>query len=223
MFGENLILQCAVQVYKRWGQQRFEQWLKQESLKEKIIKAVEAGSDEFPTHLLEFVSTALRIPVKYIANAQWEKVIEAFYQILLKSPVVKLPLTEPHKSESNSKDDWDYEGRTWHLYSHLIASHYGWTLEYISQLYVLDALAIIQEILTEEQLEREFTHSLSEIAYPYDKSTKKSHYQPLPRPHWMRPKIKEVRRFKMPKGILPIGDVDYSAIPDEIRPKEFVQ
>jgi hypothetical protein len=221
MWWDNQILHIAVQVYKRWGQQRFGQWVKQESLKEKIVKAVESGSDDFPDHLLEFVSTALHVSVRYIQDAEWGKIVEAFYQILLKSPDIKLPLTAPHDSVSKS-DDWDYEGRTWHLYSHLLAKHYGWTLEYISQLQVIDALAKIQEILTEEQLEREFTHSLSEIAYVYDKSSKKSTYKPLTRPHWMRPRIKPIRKYMIPKSYMPIGEVDYGALIEEYKPKEII-
>lgn len=189
-----------------------------EELKEKIFTAVENGSDEFPDHLLNYVSTAFRIPVQWIEKANWELVVHSFYAILLKSPIVKLPLTSP-SSDTASPDDWDYEGRSWHRYTHLLSNAYGWTIEYISQLQVVEALAKIQEILTERQLDREFHHHLSEVAYAYDKNTKKSNYVPLDRPHWMRKKIKDVPRFKMPVSILPVGAVDYSALPEELRPQ----
>lgn len=120
------------------------------------------------------------------------------------------------------EEPWDYEGRTWHFYSHLLAKHYGWTLEYISQLHPSDALAKIQEILTDEQLEREFQHSLSDVAYPYNSQTKKSEFHPLSRPFWMRPKIKETPKIKIPAIYMPIGVVDYSSLPDELKPKDLI-
>ena len=192
-----------------------------EHLKEKVIKAVGENSDEFPTHLLSFLSTAFRINQKHFEKAEWDKVILAFYAICLKSPTVKLPLLMPSDTESK-KDDWEYDGRTWHLYAHMIANSYGWSFEYISQLRVGDALATIQEIITDEQLNKEFIYSLSEIAYPYNKNTKESKFIPLPRPQWMRPRVREIRRYKIPVSSMPIGVVDYDAIPEEIRPTKIV-
>jgi hypothetical protein len=216
---DNLILSLTLNLYKLRGETRFREWVKLEEQKEKIAKAVRDGSDEFPTHLLSFLSTALHVNSRYFEDAEWNKIIEAFYRVLLKSPVVDLPITKS-TNDTESKEDWDYDGRTWHVYAHLLADHYGWTLEYISRLQVVEALAKIQEILTEEQLDREFQHSLSEIAYPYDANTKKSKFTPLTRPSWMRPKIKAIRRYKIPKRVMPIGDVDYAALPPELQPKE---
>lgn len=205
------------------GEIRFRTWLRLEGLKEKVIKAVEIGSDDFPDLLLEYISTALNVPAKYFQDAEWTVVIQAFYEITLKSPTVKLPITEP-TSEHFPPDDWDYDGRNWHLYAHLLSSRYGWTLEYISRLHVEEALAKIQEILSEKQLEKEFLHGLSEVAYVYDSQTKKSTYKPLPRPSWMRPKVKveEIKRIRMPISSLPVGNVNYDAIPEEFRPQTII-
>lgn len=192
-----------------------------EGLKEKVIKAVGQGSDDFPVLLIEFISTALHIPAKYFQDAEWTQIIQAFYKIVLRCPIVKLPLTEP-SNDTSSPENWDYEGRTWHLYAHLIAEAYGWTFNVISNLHVLDALATIQEILTQKQLDREFQHGLSEIAYPYNAQTKKSEFKALPRPHWMRARIMPVMKFKMPTSSLPVGNVDYDALPEELRPQPFV-
>lgn len=216
-----LTLRVLLEIFKKRGI-RFREWTEQEVRKEKLVKAVRDNTDEFPTHLIEFVSTALRISPQRIENAPWEDVVNAFYTILTRFPVIDLPITSGYAVDTESKrESWDYPNRTWNYYSHLLASHYGWTLEYISQLQVYDALARIQEILTDEQLDREFTHSLSEIAYPYDQSTKKSHYKPLPRPPWMRPAIKEVKRYKIPASYLPVGMVNYESIPENLRPQEI--
>lgn len=198
----------------------FKEWVVQEERKEKIIKAVRDRSDEFPTLLIEFVSTALRVSPAWIEDIPWNNLVDAFYSILLRYPSVDIPITQPYKRDTESKDDWDYDGRSWPFYSHIIAAEYGWTLEYISQLKVYDALATIQEILTKEQLDKEFLHHLSEVAYQYDKSTHKSNYVAMKRPSWMSPKIKEVPRFKMPASFLPVGAVDYRALPEELRPQE---
>lgn len=199
---------------------KFREWVEQEVRKEKLVESIRDNTDEFPTHLLAFVSTALRVPSRWFEKLPWEDVIEVFHSCLLKYPIIKLPITQPYGTEAK-KESWEYDGRTWHFYSHLLAKHYGWTLEYISQLQVGEALAKIQEILTDEQLEREFIYSLSEIAYPYDQATKKSHFKPLPRPPWMRPAIKEIKKRKIPASYLPVGVVDYNAIPEHLRPKEI--
>jgi len=219
--AHNLILSVLTLSIKLWGKEpRFKEWVQLEEQKEKIVKAVREGMD-FPTELLTFLSTALHVSSKYYEEAEWEKVIMAFYTVLLKFPHLSLPLLSPSKEEHKDAD-WDYDGRTWHLQSHMLASHYGWSLEYISQLQVGEALAKIQEILVDEQLDREFQYDLSEIAYPYDAKTKTSKHTPLPRPHWMSPVMQPIIKFKMPRGLLPIGEVDYSAIPEEIRPKEII-
>lgn len=193
-----------------------------EQQKEKVIKAVGEGSDEFPNHLLFFISTALHVNSKYFQDAEWDKIILAFYTICLKSPVMKLPLLEPGDTESNKKDAWDYEGRTWNLYAHMIAKSYGWGLEEISQLKIEQALSMIQEIITDEQLDKEFIYSLSEVAYPYNKNTKEQKFTPLPRPSWMRPRVKAIRRYPIPINAMPSGVVNYDALPKEVQPKEIV-
>lgn len=193
-------------------------WLDLESQKEKLIKAVKDGTD-FPNRLFTYLSTALSINPKYYKQADWFRIIELFYIVLSKSPEVKLPLTTP-TSEEHKKEPWHYEDRMWHMYSHMLAKSYGWSLEYISQLKVLDALAKIQEILTDEQLDREFYYGLSEVAYQYDKGSKKSKYSPMPRPHWMRPTIKPIEKIIIPASMLPVGNVIYEkVIPEELIPK----
>lgn len=221
MWVDNIILWLALWIYKR-GEIKFRVWLRLEGLKEKVIKAVEEGGD-FPTHVVDFVATALHVPAKYIQDAWWSVMIQAFYEIVLKLPNVKLPITEP-TYENIRSEDWDYDGRTWHRYAHMLAKEYGWTLEYISRLRVEEALAKIQEILVDEQLEREFQHSLSEIAYPYNSSTKKSEFRPLTRPAWMRPKVKieKIKKRKIPATSLPIGTVNYDSLPEEFRPQTII-
>lgn len=218
----NLIAFILTHISKRGKEYRFRKWIQLESIKEKIITAVENERDDFPDNILEYISTAVGVNSKWYEQAGWMTIISLFYACLSKSPVVHLPLLTPHE-EKAEPEPWNYEGRTWHAYSHILAKSYGWTLQEISQLKVGEALAKIQEILTDEQLEREFVYGLSEIAYPYNPSTKTSVFKPMPRPHWMRPTAKPIPRFPIPKDVMPVGNVVTAGVlSEEYLPKEYV-
>lgn len=220
LWWDSLILALALWKVKR-REVLFREWVEQQVGKDKILKAVRDKSDEFPVHLIQFISTALHISPGHLERLPWQVIIKAFYLLLAKHPIINLPIVSAYV-DSVSKDDWDYDGRTWHLYSHLLAKHYGWTLEYISQLQVVEALAKIQEILTDEQLDREFFHGHSELAYTYDSGSKKSTFVPLPRPPWMHKPIQPTRKLVFPKGSLPLGNVNNDAVPEADKPKELI-
>lgn len=216
-FFHNLIL-SILSLGINWGKSpRFKKWLELESYKEKIIKATDGG--DFPKALLKYLSVALGVSERWFEEADWVLLVSAFYLSISKSPKVDLPITQASE-ERHKEEDWSYDGRMWHLYSHILAKSYGWDLEYISCLHVGEALAKIQEILTDEQLEHEFTYGLSEMAYSYDKHTQKSKFVPLPRPSWMRPKAKPIQKFMIPASMLPAGVINMAdALPDEYLPK----
>ena len=200
---------------------RLKKWILLEAQKEKIIKAVEGGND-FPSELFSYLSTALGVSYKRYEQADWMLLVDAFYLCISKSPVLDLPITTK-SNETSKEDSWDYPARTWHLYSHLLAKTYGWTLEYISMLHVEEALSKIQEIIVDDQLNREFEYGLSEVAYQYDKNTRTSRFVPLPRPHWMRAKIQPVQKMIIPKSMMPVGNVVMEGVlPPELMPKEIV-
>lgn len=203
---------------KLWGKTpRLKKWIELENLKQEIIKATDGGN--FPEKLLEFLSVALGVSSKHFYKANWILIVKSFYICISILPKVELPITSP-TDEVHKDDDWSYPQRTWNLYSHMLAKNYGWDLEYVSQLDVFEALAHIQEIITDEQLEREFYYGLSEAAYSYDQRTKKSKYIPLPRPHWMRKKAKPIQKFLIPASMLPAGVINMNeALPDEYLPK----
>lgn len=209
---------------KLWGKEpRLKKWIELESYKEKIVQSVEQDQKEFPKYFLSYLSVYLGVPYKYFEYADWEMIVTAFYFCISKSPQINLPLTSPTNKDVK-EEDWSYDGRIWHLYSHMLAKEYGWNLEYISLLQVREALAKIQEILVDEQLEREFYYGLSEVAYAYDQSTQKSKFVPLTRPNWMLPKVEpeKIKRFPIPKDMLPVGVVVLSdALPDTYLPKEY--
>lgn len=222
-FLHNLVLFIAVKLYRR--EPRLKQWIELETYKEKIIESVRNDDRDFPRYILTYLSHCFGIPYRWFEQADWWKLIQAFYTCISKSPHVELPLTRP-SGEKSKDEDWSYDGRMWHVYSHMLAKAYGWTLEYISLLQVGEALAKIQEILVDEQLEREFYYGLSEVAYAYDKSTKKSKFVPLPRPIWMRPKVEpeKIKKILIPVGMMPMGVVEIgNALPPDLLPKEYEQ
>jgi hypothetical protein len=101
------------------------------------------------------------------------------------------------------------------VWLHIIASTYHWSKAEIESLWPEDAIAFIQEIMVDEQLDREFLHSLSEVAYQYDKASKKSRYKPMNRPLFMVLRTDEPRRTLLHRAMLPVGKVVY---PDDADP-----
>jgi hypothetical protein len=101
---------------------------------------------------------------------------------------------------------WDHPNRPVIIWTHIFASAYGWSSEYTMNLWPEEALALLQEIIADEQQQREFLHSLSEIAYPYDKGSKKNRFKPLSRPAWMAVPGRE-RTVRMRRDMLPVGTI----------------
>lgn len=190
----------------------FRKWIDLENHKQLIAKAVE-GSD-FPEQVIAYLSTAF-------GSKRWDKkpwktlvfsMVDGFEKF---SPDRSLPILNTPKN--SKKTDWEYEGRTWHRMSHLLSDSYGWTLEYIAEMDVNEALGHVQEILTQDYLDKEFNRSLSEVCYEYNKSTKKSTFRASPVPYWMRPPSKPIKRFRIKRSLLPVGNViDVSGMAEQV-------
>jgi hypothetical protein len=108
--------------------------------------------------------------------------------------------------ELDEPPPYNYTGRTWAWWVHKLASRYGWTPKQIFSLWPEEAAAYLQEIIISEYDEADEARSLSEIAYHYDKQSKKATFRPVPRPAWMKekaneqPKIRRIRRDMLPVG-----------------------
>ena len=207
----SLLLNWLVWFSKFQGQPKFGRWVRLEEQKNKILRAVEESSDEFPNHLFDFLSTALHFPSKFYRKAKWIFVVKAFYASVAHN-FYKTDLALFESTKEKKKNDtvsWDYEGRSLHLYSHLLAKEYGWKLEYIYNLKLDYALPLIQEILLDEQLEKEFLWETSERSAYYDDKAKVTKANPLPRPSWMQKHIdpaKELKITKIPVNMMPVGN-----------------
>lgn len=189
----------------------FKKWVLLEDAKKQIGETVEGV--EFPEKVLDYLFTAYG----KTKEGDWKNtvftLVEAFKEFSIDT---SLPILKPSPKDSK-EDNWDYPNRSWNFYSHILARSYGWTLDYIAELDVLEGLGHIQEVLTAEQLDKEFAHSLSEISYPYNKSTKKGEYKPMSRPYWMRPMSKPVKKVRIRRDMLPVGYiVDASGLGEEL-------
>ena len=194
-------------------------WLELEEIRENILEAAENGNiDNLALSLCSYISAALGISDNLL-ELPWFETAEAFNLIAVFCiPKYNFAILSPRPEEDEVKSSWDYEERTWYLWSHVLASAYGWTLEYIADIDFNDALALIQEITIDEQLKKEWEWGLSELAYPYNESTKKSQFHPLPRPHWMKETVivKPIKKVRIPKSMLPVGIVRKLGRGDEV-------
>ncbi len=117
-----------------------------------------------------------------------------------------LPFLKDTEEEVNL-DSWHYESRRVIVWMDVLAQAYGWTGEQILSMDVDAILCFVQEALVANQLEKEWEHSLSTIAYAHNAKTKKTTYLPLSRPFWMRGVLKEPKKMRIPKSLLPLGVV----------------
>lgn len=171
-----------------------------------------------------------------IVNPNFLNVLRSYVEIVnnnaLEAEAVFLRPAPVDKTETKTeikRPRWDYDGRTAALWIDAFARNYGWDLAKILELDINTAAYLYQEILINEQYEKEWQYGLTEFAYPTD-SSGKSHFQPLPRPYWMRENIDGViKTTKIRKDMLPFGVViDLSGMgvmkndepPTEIIPEE---
>lgn len=101
---------------------------------------------------------------------------------------------------------YDYPDRNWAWWVHKLSSRYGWSRDEIFDLWPEEAACYLQEIFVSEIDESEARRSLSELAYRYDKGSKRSHFIPTPRPAWMVDSGPP-KRYRIRRDMLPVGNV----------------
>lgn len=184
---------------------KFKLWVSLQDILDDIHTAVEA--DQLSSSIIRFVSTAMFIPEEELNNKHWMEVAVMFLTSQKGMGIdLKVPMFSGSSSEK-TKLEWDYKGRNYYAWVHPLCAIYGWTLDYIDELDHNSVLALIQEIELEKQFNREWEWSLSEMAYPYNSSTKKSSFSPLERPEWMKKKFQAPKITRIKKSSLPVGNV----------------
>jgi len=191
---------------------KLRRWLQLESIREQIARAADREDRSgFTTQFYSYLSVALSVDDDF-TQLPWFEVVEAYQNLVsLNSPKLDLPLL--HATSSGDRIPWDYEGRVWYSWANLFGRAFGWSLEYISELDVDDAIALLQEIKADEQMDREWQWMLSEISYD-----KRGKHKELPRPHWMRGIIipDNTKPTKILKSMLPVGNVvRWNETPDD--------
>jgi len=189
-------------------QPKLKKWLELEDIKNKLVEAVEHKNyDEVADLLCSYVSTAVDLDVE---EYNWHDVAVVFndMQILCVPRVIPI-LTMKQEIEDVP---WEYNGREWYFWVNKLSSKYGWDLEYIANLNFNDGLSLMQEIMVDEQLLKEWEWDLSELTYNYNSTTKKTDHKSYPRPSWMTKSAKVRDRnpekpVKILKSMIPAGVV----------------
>jgi hypothetical protein len=187
-------------------------WLQLEDIHEQIARATESrDKDGFITSIYSYLSVALSVDMDF-STLPWYEVTGVYVDIsLVNRPHLDLPyLRMASKAE---KVPWEYDGRTWYFWSHILAKEYGWQLEYIAEMDVDDSIAHLQEIATSSQMQREWEWMLSDKSVSYDKKGKGT-FHDLTRPSWMGgkhiPKDKQQKlgdTIPMKESAIPVGNV----------------
>jgi len=146
-------------------------------------------------------------PIKWDKVA-WFEVLDVYSKAVeLNKPTIDFPVLHGNE-KTNDKLPWEYDGRTWYFWLNLFSKNYGWNENQIEHLDLDTALGLYQEILIDEQFKREWEYGITEVAYPYNSSTKKSEFKPLERPSWMKPLIpKQLPIVKIRSDMMPQGNI----------------
>ena len=183
----------------------FKKWLELEDIRSQIKDAVDQSeNDKVSSLLCSYLSTAL-------CRGNWEKLP---WEVVLNEYSFAVNLHIPSRdfrifSGGAAKKAFLVNDSSWYSWASMLAKEYGWDIEYIAKLDIDDAISLIQEVLYNDQVQKEWEWMLSERAIQYDKAGK-GKFQPLDRPKWLLPIIKEVKelpKVKMLKSMIPPGIV----------------
>lgn len=183
-------------------------WLELDSIKTDRITR-EAGNVEIAEAIGDYLIASLGGTKELWLSLPWKVALEWFFLVERANlPSREIPLLMS-KVQREKPLAWHYAGRTWFMWADIFASEYGWGLEKTASLTIDEGIALMQEILSRRQLEREWDWMRSEVAYPYNKNTKKQEFKPIDRPDFMRPTVESVPipKIRMPKSFLPVGNV----------------
>ena len=183
-------------------------WTSLEIVKKAMDEAISnTDFDSYFLSIIRFIEIASPSSKIKWTEVPWQEFLSIYSEAVdLNSPSLPFPLLISRKKAEEKQLPWEYEGRSWYFWLNLFASNYGWDETTIGNLDIDTAIGLYQEILIDEQLQKEWQWGLSEIAFPYNQSTKKQEYKPLDRPEWMLPLApKELPVIRMRKDMLPVG------------------
>lgn len=185
-------------------------WAKLDSLQRQMKIKAEEGDAQAVADLI--FQTIKLVDNRNCKKMFWLDAINLLSEIQYANlPSKNFPMLSVKKKEKGDPLPWEYEGRSWYFWLNIFSTNYGWSEKQIMELDIDSAIGLYQEILIEEQLRQEWEWGLSEVSYSYDKNTKKSKFNKLPRPDWMlpiAPKVrKPVKKTKILRAFMPQGSV----------------
>jgi hypothetical protein len=161
--------------------------------------------------LFSILTSTIPVTRESFDSAPWQGIAEAISAV---RAVNRIPKSNRFSilrfGQKGQTVPWDYPERGTILWVHILARAYGWPKDEILNLWPEDAIGLLQEINADEQLDREFQHSLAEISYEWNKQGQ-GKYKALQRPGWMRvhlnPKnvVTRLRKRALPLGIVVTG------------------
>lgn len=195
-------------------------WTALEGIKKEMDSAISKRDyDNYYLASVRFIEMALSIPTKIDWEVvPWWEFLEIYAEaVSLNTPTIKFPILESSIKESKPLP-WEYEGRGWFFWFNLFAKNYGWSENYIGALDIDTAIGLYQELSIDDQFQKEWEWSLSEIAFPYNQASKKQEYKPLERPEWMLPiSPKSLPIVKMRKDMMPVGNIVDLSVKEDKR------
>jgi hypothetical protein len=187
---------------------RLKEWMGMQAHLSTIHAAAKTHSPDVPDLICRFLAAATDSSEDYWKSIPWLQVMEGFDQLSnVNMPSWTVPMLSVMRGGKPRNEPWLYIGGEWYYWLHVFAETYDWQEEYIAELEIEKAFALMQEILVEKQLHQEWEYMMSDESVTSDDKGKTYHIRTLPRPDWMVPDIPKPRPTKVPKGMLPIGVV----------------
>lgn len=193
-----------------------------------IQQAIQKPDGTKAAHLVKRYLLLAGVPENLVNQTPGAPLLQAFVLVSeFNSIQVELPWMRtdiPHKRERTVFEP-GYDGREWALWIHRLATRYGWTRDYIFNLWPEEAAIYLTEVYLSEWEEMEADRRLSEVSYKYDRFTKTARFIELEKPYWMmpqqRPEITQAesqawemaKKTSGPNQMLPAGVVlDWRAV-----------
>lgn len=194
------------------NQSKLRKWLTLEDIKETVFEAVEhKDRDHLVSALYLYVSTAFDINKEILQSAYWLEIIVAFneQETVNKIDISDLICMQIKEEKKPDKMAWEYIGQTWWKWVDILSHRYGWTLDIIENISIVDAAHLMQEVFVDDQITKEWQWLLSERCFVWDEASKKSKFNELKRPKWMTKQIATYHadvKVKIPDFMIPIGE-----------------
>lgn len=165
-----------------------------------------------------YLHTAIGIGRADFETAAWIELSVAYHAALEMNRIVDVDKLAVLRTPADGKPPrWDYEGRDLVEWVDLFARAYGWTKEYVCDLYPEEAVALSQEIMAHDFYERRFFHSLSEVNYYTERGSHRRRYAEMDAPFWMMASAGP-KKTRLRRDMIPVGNVTYpKGTPEDMR------